>query len=889
MADKKNTKTKSTAAKKSSSAKKSPGRRTAPAKPEVAPIPRWVWAAGFCLMGFVGLLSILEVGGYATLWFRWLCGSLVGYGYYLMPFAFILAGILLLRHLQGKARLRAGCFFLLPLVWGALLHLCRNHYGYRFTFDGLALLASHSRLPKAGGILGGWLAIGLRALISDVGGVILCVILLLVCLWAGFNIDLESLRERFRLLPEPEEEELPRKPAKPSPAPAGPTQRAESLSRAAKKRPSAIDLPVDDGPLVPEEQPEPESLPFPDPTAPPKPSFTTREANLDKQPREGGLLSRLSRLKKDKPEEETLPAEAPAETEAEQPVFPDIGTGAPAHPDFTDEPVYTEPEYDEPPFDAEPVGEDMMEVPAEVLATIDQIAPKKEKIDMNDPTVIETQEQLSMAIADGELPETYIYPPITLLTPGTAASGDHEAEKKRRSEQLLDTLKSFGVEARCVGIVRGPTVTRYELQLQRGTKFSRITNLADDIALSLGASGIRIAPIPEKNAIGIEVPNDAQQTIRLRELLESPQFKNAKSKVSFAVGRDISNQCVVGDIAKMPHMLIAGTTGSGKSVCINSLLISLIYKATPEEVRLIMVDPKMIELGVYNGLPHLLIPVVTDPKKAAGALNWAVGEMMRRYKLLSEKNVRNLADYNEVARKENFPTLPQIVIVIDELADLMFVAAKEVEEAIARIAQMARAAGMHLVIATQRPSADVITGIMKANIPSRIAFAVASQIESRIILDQMGAEKLVGRGDMLYGPLGEGKPRRVQGCFVTSEEVESVVGFIKKTSQADYSQEIMDSIERAAAQAESGGDEPDEDGDGEDPMLDDAISVAVENGQISVSMLQRKLKLGYSRAARLVDIMEARGIVGPFEGSRPREVRITRDQWKEMQLRKQDL
>jgi len=877
MADKKNTKKKTTAASKSGSAKKTTGKRTAPAPAEKKPIPRWAWAAVFCLMGFIGLLSILEVGGYATLWFRWFFGSLVGYGYYLMPFAFLLAGILLLRHLQGKARLRAGCFFGIPLFWGALLHLCRNHYGYRLTFDGLALLASHARLPKAGGILGGLLAMGLRALISDVGGVILCVILLLVCLWAGFNIDLEALRQRFRLLPEPEEEEAPRKPQKPTPAPAAPAHRAESLSRAAKKRPSAIDLPVDDGPLTPAEEEENSSLPFPDPTAPPKPTFTTREASLE-QPKEGGILSRIGIFKKDKPAEEPAP-EAASETTAELPREPEAPVRTAAL-------MMEEPEDD---FEAEPVTEDMMEVPAEVLATIDQIAPKKEKIDMNDPTVIETQEQLSMAIADGELPDTYIYPPITLLAPGTGASGDHEAEKKRRSEQLLDTLKSFGVEARCVGIVRGPTVTRYELQLQRGTKFSRITNLADDIALSLGASGIRIAPIPEKNAIGIEVPNDAQQTIRLRELLESPQFKNAKSKVSFAVGRDISNQCVVGDIAKMPHMLIAGTTGSGKSVCINSLLISLIYKATPEEVRLIMVDPKMIELGVYNGLPHLLIPVVTDPKKAAGALNWAVGEMMRRYKLLSEKNVRNLADYNDLARKENFPTLPQIVIVIDELADLMFVAAKEVEEAIARIAQMARAAGMHLVIATQRPSADVITGIMKANIPSRIAFAVASQIESRIILDQMGAEKLVGRGDMLYGPLGEGKPRRVQGCFVTSEEVESVVGFIKKTSQADYSQEIMDSIERAAAQQEQGSDGADEDGDGEDPMLDDAITVAVENGQISVSMLQRKLKLGYSRAARLVDIMEARGIVGPFEGSKPREVRITKDQWKEMQLRKQDL
>ena len=373
----------------------------------------------------------------------------------------------------------------------------------------------------------------------------------------------------------------------------------------------------------------------------------------------------------------------------------------------------------------------------------------------------------------------------------------------------------------------------------------------------------------------------------LREILDSSEFKGSKSRLSFAVGRDIENRCIVGDIAKMPHMLIAGTTGSGKSVCINSILISLIYKSTPEEVRLIMVDPKMIELGVYNGIPHLLIPVVTDPQKAAGALGWAVSEMMKRYKLMSEMGARDLASYNaEIRRRGEGEVLPQIVIVIDELADLMFVAANEVEEAIARIAQMARAAGMHLIIATQRPSADVITGIMKANIPSRIAFTVASQIESRIILDATGAEKLIGRGDMLYNPLGMSKPLRVQGCFVTTDEVEEVISFIKNNSTADYSEEVMEHIDRQAESSGGGGTAGDA-GEEEDSMLQAAIEVVVDSGQASVSMLQRRLKLGYSRAARLVDQMEERGIVGPFEGSKPRQVLITKDQWKEMVLRRQ--
>ena len=404
-------------------------------------------------------------------------------------------------------------------------------------------------------------------------------------------------------------------------------------------------------------------------------------------------------------------------------------------------------------------------------------------------------------------------------------------------------------------------------------------------------ASVRIAPIPDKiSTVGVEVPNKLVSTVYLRDIIASDAFQRASSKLSFAIGKDIGGNAIVGNIAKLPHMLIAGTTGSGKSVCMNSLILSLLYKATPEEVRLIMIDPKMVELGIYNGIPHLFIPVVTDPKKAAGALQWAVVEMLKRYRLFSEIGVRDLAGYNKHQRGvEGGQTLPQVVIVIDELADLMLVASKEVEESICRVAQMGRASGMHLIIATQRPSADVITGLMKANIPSRIAFAVSSALESRIILDTQGAEKLIGQGDMLYAPLGSGKPLRVQGAFVSDEERERVINFIKSGSQAQYSDEILAQIEKAAEGKASGAHqsaEPEEeDGFAQyDELLPQAVEVIFETKQASVSMLQRRLKLGYSRAARLVDQMEELGVVGPFEGSKPRQIMITREQWQEMQL-----
>ena len=501
----------------------------------------------------------------------------------------------------------------------------------------------------------------------------------------------------------------------------------------------------------------------------------------------------------------------------------------------------------------------------------------------------EVSRQIEQELAEPE--EAYQYPPITLLEQGTAGSfTEAGAEMRSNSKRLTDTLRSFGVDAQAGEVVRGPSVTRYEFTQPQGVKLSKITNLADDIALALGVGSVRVAPVPGKiSAVGIEVPNRAVTPVRIRDVIESREFTGHKSAVAFAVGKDIGGNRIIGDIAKLPHVLIAGTTGSGKSVCTNSLIVSILYKSTPDEVRFIMVDPKMVELAPYNGIPHLLIPVVTDPKKAAGALQWAVFEMMKRYKMFSEKGVKDLAGYNALSETdEDVKKLPTVVVVIDELADLMLVAAKEVEDSICRVAQMGRAAGMHLVIATQRPSADVITGLMKANIPSRIAFAVASSMESRIILDNPGAEKLVGKGDMLYAPLGEGKPRRVQGCFITAEEIERVVDFVKEKGETAYSEDVMRQIEQVVQDKDkkSAPAEAASDADDGDELLPAAVEVVLETGQASVSMLQRRLKLGYSRAARLVDQMEERGIVGPFEGSKPRQLLIDKAKWQEMQMGK---
>ena len=481
--------------------------------------------------------------------------------------------------------------------------------------------------------------------------------------------------------------------------------------------------------------------------------------------------------------------------------------------------------------------------------------------------------------------QNYEFPPIEFLNEGKATAKNSKKAITDTASKLQRTLHSFGVAAKVENVSVGPTITRYELKPAEGVRVSKIANLADDIALNLAAESIRIeAPIPGKQAVGIEIPNKEKNMVVLRDIIADEKFQNAKSKLSFAVGKDVAGDVIVTDIAKMPHVLIAGSTGSGKSVCINTLITSIIYKAKPSEVKLVMVDPKVVELSVYNGIPHLLIPVVTDPKKAAGALAWAVQEMVNRYHLFAEKNVRDISGYNEALEEEGIgEKLPQIVIIIDELADLMMVAAKDVEDAICRLAQMARAAGMHLVIATQRPSVDVITGVIKANIASRIAFAVTSGVDSRTIIDSIGAEKLLGKGDMLFYPSGTIKPQRVQGAFISDGEVEKIVTFLKNNGGPSYSDDIIEKIEKAnSTDQELEADEEDD----TDEFLMDAIDMAVNMGQISASGLQRRFKIGYTRAGRIIDQMEARGIISGYEGSKPRKTLITEERWQELKMAK---
>lgn len=488
-----------------------------------------------------------------------------------------------------------------------------------------------------------------------------------------------------------------------------------------------------------------------------------------------------------------------------------------------------------------------------------------------------------------EVPQkAYVKPPLDCLAPPKAARNmKYEDELKANATKLVDTLKSFGVETRIVDICRGPSVTRYEIQPAAGVKISRITNLTDDLALNLAAGGLRIeAPIPNKAAVGIEVPNKNRATVTLREIIDTDQYRSAKSKLFVALGKDIAGNCTYADLAKMPHLLVAGTTGSGKSVCLNAMIVSLLYNATPDEVKLLMIDPKQVEFTVYNGIPHLIVPVVSDPRKASGALAWAVTEMLTRYKAFSDNNVRDINGYNSICESIGEKKMPQIVIFIDELSDLMMAAPHEVEDSICRLAQMARAAGMHLVIATQRPSVDVITGLIKANIPSRISLKVSSQIDSRTIIDAAGAEKLLGNGDMLFYPVGIAKPVRVQGCYLSDSEVEKVVDFIKGQQQSAYDDDVMQEIERQAAMEKKkngGATAGDSDEESEaDEMIPKAIEVVVDAQMASTTLLQRKLKLGYARAARIIDNLEERGIIGPYEGSKPRKVLISKQQWYEM-------
>ena len=811
-----------------------PAKKNTRTPPPPAPTYGREITGGVCLLlALCAVVSYFQEEALFITFFGGLLKGLLGYGYWLSAPALLLTGLLLLTHRDRPATLRSVCTLLVPVLTGCGLHLLLCARSYEPGLTGLRELWLSGQSLQSGGALSGGLAVGFSAVFGKVLSLILFLLMLLVALCLALHFSPKDAVRRAQERREAEREDIPEE--------APPVREKERPAEKRPRRRAAIDIPLDDEPPAKQPQPQPEG-----------PAFAPKE----KKPffsRKSSTVRTPDQVLRGEPAEEAAPV-APAAPDTSPPA----ASAAPA-------PVAKPREAAKPAVTAQEV----QDATEEVTAAVEQELAQPE--------------------------EAYQYPPITLLDENTADNyTEVGAELRSNSQRLAQTLQSFGVDARPGAVVHGPSVTRYEFTLEQGVKLSKITNLADDIALALGASGVRIAPIPNKiSVVGIEVPNRAVTPVRIRDVVESRTFTEHKSPVAFAVGKDIGGSCIVGDIGKLPHVLIAGTTGSGKSVCTNSLIVSILYKSTPEEVRFIMVDPKMVELAPYNGIPHLLIPVVTDPKKAAGALQWAVFEMMKRYKLFSEHGVKDLAGYNALARQdEELKTMPTVVVVIDELADLMLVAAKEVEESICRVAQMGRAAGMHLVIATQRPSSDVITGLMKANIPSRIAFAVASSLESRIILDTTGAEKLVGKGDMLYAPLGAGKPTRVQGCFITPEEIERVVGFVKTTGEAEYSREVMDKIEQAVKEKEKGGGgktsaEPAEAQEDGDELLPAAVEVVLETGQASVSMLQRRLKLGYSRAARLVDQMEERGIVGPFEGSKPRQLLIDKAKWQELQMSKQ--
>lgn len=780
------------------------------------PLYRVIWAVACLFLALLSFIGFFNTEGWVV---RILCigiKGLIGYGYYIFPPALLMCAFLLLFHTEGKLGVRLFATVMLPLLFSAFLHVILCKQ-VPGAEDGIVGALYHTgTVMVSGGVLPGLIAIGLTMLFSIYASLPTILILLLVFFFVAFHISVKQVV-------------------------------------------GAISSGVRNG----------------------KEHAAVRRAEREEQAerreegeKEGRLLKRPSWLK-------ALPVfggEEPYEDDdADDGLFDADARDADPSAAFAEAPVsyerYTLTE------------EDLAEEPASVIYDPAAEEPPvqtnvpQEKVSKTD--VAAMQAEITSAIENAEEPQKYVYPSLELLNTGAAGAVDYKEEVNQNRMRLETTLKSFGVNAAIKNVTRGPSVTRYDVELEAGVKLNKLTNLAGDLALSLGVASVRIAPIPDQVAtVGIEVPNKAVSTVYLRDILASPAFQNAPSKLTFAIGEDIGGASVCGNITKLPHMLIAGTTGSGKSVCMNSLILSLLYKSTPEEVRLIMIDPKMVELGAYNGIPHLYIPVVTDPKKAAGALQWAVVEMMKRYRYFSECGVRDLAGYNNHQRATGGETMPQVVIVIDELADLMLVASKEVEESICRVAQMGRASGMHLIIATQRPSADVITGLMKANIPSRIAFAVSSSLESRIILDNAGAEKLIGSGDMLYAPLGSGKPRRIQGAFVSDEERQRVIDFVKSDAVVSYSSEIMEEIERAAEGKNRGGKvEADSAGNDYDDLLYQAADVIFDTKQASVSMLQRKLKLGYSRAARLVDQLEEIGLVGPNEGSKPRQILMSRDEW----------
>jgi len=802
--------------------------------------------AGVCfVLAAFTFISYFTADG-AFIWlFTGLARGLVGSGFFYLAPALLLCSIILAFHRGRPVAFRVGCTLVLFVLAGALTHLFSRASGYEFevSFAMFPQLWQSGLELNSGGALSGAIANLFGWLFGRVGAAVLMIIVMALLLLAAVNksivniIDAIKNRPRAQYVPEPEPE--------PIPVQAAERRKARTFLPLSPKQKRAIDIPIDGDDAAGEV--ETLEKPKKDPLFKPSPRVKTPDQLIAQYAPDDKVAAEEQSELSPEQEIEDLPLDIPfMESKRSREASLNKAPGQPSNP----------------------------------ASSIDPESKKHTKTESKKPKVPELIE------FDSE--STYVFPPLDLLSAGTSSANYGGNEVRINSERLEAAFNSFGVNVKISNATRGPAVTRYEAALEAGVKLSKLTNLADDIALSLGTSGVRIAAMPNMiSTVGIEVPNKSISTVYLRNIIESQEFTGAKSKLTFAIGTNISGESIVGNASKMPHLLVAGTTGSGKSVCLNSIILSILYKATPEDVRFIMIDPKMVEFKIYNDIPHLLVPVVTDVKKASGALQWAVYEMTKRYKLFSETNARDLAGYNKIAQDdEEREVMPQIVIIIDELADLMMTAAKEVEESVCRVAQMGRAAGMHLIIATQSPRADVITGLMKANIPSRISFKVSSALESRIILDAGGnADKLVGNGDMLFAPIGSDKPMRVQGTWVSDKEREKVVDFIKNSGETQYSEEVMDEIEKAAIEKQSGEKQSREDADGNDydELLPQAVDVIFETGQASVSMLQRRLKLGYSRAARIVDQMEQMGIVGPFEGSKPRTVLITKDKWRQMQ------
>jgi len=825
-------------------------------EPEIVPYRREFFGFLFVVAAVLLVIALFDSDGILTKYLANILKGIVGQGYWLCIPVFAVAGYTLIFHENKRIMFKVICILLMPVFFGALLYLAVNYTPYFGNDDFVGLVTTlyyQGQDMQYGGVLSGLLGFGLQKLIGPIGAVIFSVVGLLVSMYVGLSGNILDAVTNLGM-----------------------------RAKASRKQPAKAQS-------VPQQQII-DDIPV-------KKRITKSNTAQTDIP----LGKEQSRISLDLDSRDNKPLKAkPQKKQPEVRIFDEDD-------DIVEETAHRQPAVKQ--LEEDEFFDDFLNVkPAAQIAVntvkpVEQVKPAKiektaaeEKPARRTKAVIsktelkhETDEVAAEISKSDNAQQSYVFPPTSLLNIGSGVAGDGRNEILDNKAILESALKSFGVDVQITDIIRGPTVTRYDIKLREGVKLAKITNLSGDLALSLGVVNVRIAPVPDQmSTVGIEVPNKIVSTVYLRELLESDNFTTAKSRLTFAIGKDIGGSCICGNISKLPHMLIAGTTGSGKSVCMNSLILSLLYKARPDEVKLIMIDPKMVELGIYNGIPHLYVPVVTDPKKAAGALQWSVYEMLKRYRRFSELGVRDLAGYNE--RVEESEKMPHVVIVIDELADLMMIAAKEVEESICRVAQMGRAAGMHLIVATQRPSADVITGLMKANIPSRIAFAVSSTIESRIILDQGGAEKLIGMGDMLYSPVGSGKPKRIQGAFVSDKEREDVINFIKENSdtKGDPNKEILEYMEKSEKESKkgdnSGSKSSKDDSEGDfgdyDDMLPQAVEAVIEAKSCSVSMLQRRLKLGYSRAARIVDQMEELGVVGPYEGAKPRSVVMTREDWK---------